>query len=343
MVQFRCGLNESLCEMVAGMSSARILTRLDIEKLLDPAALFEKIKHGFADIALAGPEYRGRRHPVELPYSAGGSAGMVLAPGLLPGIPAYTVKVNSKFPEQAPAIKGVIVLHSLEDGRVLALLDSGPVTIARTAAAGAVGTDVLARSDAETAAIIGCGVQGRAQLEWTSRIRSIRHAYLFDPDRDAARSLAEDARSNLGIGVHVCETPQEASCRGDIIVTATWASRPFLCSSDVRPGSHVTTLGPDGPNEAELAADLISASSFFADDARLQMEMGAIGGVGLGPEAIAAEIGEVLAGLKPGRRDQNEVTVYGMVGLPFEDLATSWLIYREAVDNNVGTRVSLSD
>ena len=70
--------------------------------------------------------------------------------------------------------------------------------------------------------------------------------------------------------------------------------------------------------------------------------MGAIGGVGLGREAVTAEIGEVLAGLKPGRQSQNEVTIYGMVGLPFEDLAASWLIYRAAIARKAGTAVPLS-
>lgn len=325
------------------MSSTLILTRSDIERLLDQDALFEEVKKGFVSIAMAGREYRGRRHPVALPSAVGGSAGMVLAPGLVPGIPAYTVKVNSKFPGHLPAIKGIVVLHSLEDGRILAILDSGPVTLARTAVAGAVGADVLARKDANSVAIVGCGVQGRAQLEWMTRIRAIKQAYLHDSRADVAQKLANEAQTRLGIDAKVCATPKEAASRADIVVTATWASKPFLFDGDVRPGSHITTLGPDGPDEAELSADLLLASRFFADDANLQVEMGAIGGVGLDRDAIAAEIGEVLAGLKPGRWSEDEITVYGMVGLPFEDLATAWLVYNAAIAGNVGKSIPLSD
>jgi ornithine cyclodeaminase len=325
------------------MSSTLILTRPDVERLLDRDALFKQIKRGFTVLATAGPEYRGRRHPVRLPAPTGGSAGMVLAPGLIPGIPAYTVKVNSKFPGHPPAIKGVVVLHSLEDGRIMAILDSAPITLARTAVAGAVGADELARRDAETVAIIGCGVQGRAQLEWMTRIRPIKQAYLYDMKMGVARALADEAGSRLGIDVEVCTSPKESAERADIIVTATWASQPFLFAGDVRPSTHITTLGPDGPDEAELAADLLLDARFFADSAELQVEMGAIGGVGLGPDAITGEIGEVLAGLKPGRLDDNDVTVFGMVGLPFEDLATAWLIYNRAIDSSVGTSVALSD
>jgi ornithine cyclodeaminase/alanine dehydrogenase-like protein (mu-crystallin family) len=331
-----------LREKVIAMSSTLILNRPDVERLLDGDALFEHIKQGFAALATAGPEYRGRRHPVALPASTDGSAGMVLAPGLIPGIPACTVKVNSKFPEHPPAIKGVVVLHSLEDGRIMAILDSGSVTLARTAVAGAVGADALARGDAETVAIVGCGVQGRAQLEWMTRIRSIRQAYLYDVKADVSRALADEAGSRLGIDVEVCTSPKEAAQRADIIVTATWASQPFLFAGDVRPGTHITTLGPDGPDEAELAADLLLDARFFADSTDLQVEMGAIGGVGLGPDAITAEIGEVLAGLKPGRQEGNEITVFGMVGLPFEDLATAWSLYNKAIANGIGTSLVMS-
>ena len=183
------------------MSSTLILTRPDVERLLDRDALFAQIKRGFTALATVGPEYRGRRHPVRLPAPTGGSAGMVLAPGLIPGIPAYTVKVNSKFPGHPPAIKGVVVLHSLEDGRIMAILDSAPITLAPTAVAGAVGADELARRDAETVAIIGCGVQGRAQLEWMTRIRPIKQAYLYDMKVGVARALADEAGSRLGIDV----------------------------------------------------------------------------------------------------------------------------------------------
>lgn len=325
------------------MSSMLVLSRSDIEKLINRDALFDQVKQGFAAIATAGPEFRGRRHPVALPPTANGSAGMVLAPGLIPGIPAYTVKVNSKFPRHPPAIKGIVVLHSLEDGRIMAILDSSPVTLARTAVAGAVGADALARRDSETVAIIGCGVQGRGQLEWMTKIRPIKLAYLYDTVADAAEKLANEARDRLGIATKICATPIEAAGRSDIVITATWAPDPFLFAGDVRPGTHITTLGPDGPDEAELAAELLLASRFFADDADLQVEMGAIGGVGLGRDAISAEIGEVLAGVKPGRQNDEEITVYGMVGLPFEDLAMAWLVYNEAIARNTGTSTALSE
>ncbi len=100
----------------------------DIEAFLEPDLLFAQIKQGFAALAESGPDYEGYRFPVALPAMHAEGAGMVLAPGLLPGIPAYTIKVNSKFPGHPPAIKGAVLLFSLEDGQLLAVLDSSSLT-----------------------------------------------------------------------------------------------------------------------------------------------------------------------------------------------------------------------
>lgn len=324
------------------MPSTLLLAQTEIETLLDDDELFQQLKSGFAALANADPKFRGQRFPVLLNAADANAAGMVLAPGLVPGIPAYTVKVNAKFPSQPPAIKGLVIMHSLQDGSVLALLDSGYLTAKRTAAAGAVGADTLARPDSETVSIIGCGVQGYAQLGWMLKIRPIKTVFVYDTVPAQAQVFVEQARSEFDVPVEICETAKLAAGRGDIVVTATWAREPFLFCGDVRPGTHITTLGPDGPGECEVAAELLEASLFFADDAALQIEMGAIGGAGLGAEAISATIGEVLAGKKAGRRTPDDITIYGMVGLPFEDLAAGWLVYNKALKSGAGTHIDLA-
>lgn len=114
------------------MSSTLILTSSDVDELLVPDELFEQVKQGFAAIAMAGRKYRGHRFPIAIPSVADDSDGMILAPALTPEIPAYAVKVNSKFPGHLPAIKGDVVLHSLEVGRILALIGSGAIADARS-------------------------------------------------------------------------------------------------------------------------------------------------------------------------------------------------------------------
>ncbi len=324
------------------MPSTILLTQTEIETLLDDDELLQQLKGGFAALATAGPEFHGRRFPVSVKAADTNAAGMVLAPGQIPGIPAYTVKVNAKFPSHPPAIKGLVIMHSLQDGSILALLDSGYLTARRTAAAGAVGADTLARSDCETVSIIGCGVQGYAQLAWMLKIRTIKKVFVYDIVPGQVEAFTKRMGSEFDVPVEVCDSAKQAAGKGDIVVTATWAREPFLYCGDVRPGTHITTLGPDGPGEAEVAQDLLKASLFFADDVDLQIEMGAIGGSGLGAEAISATIGEVLAGKKTGRQSPDDITIYGMVGLPFEDLAAGWLVYNKALKSGAGTRIDLA-
>ena len=127
----------------------------------------------------------------------------------------------------------------------------------------------------------------------------------------------------------------------DIIVTATWASEPFLYPEFLTPGAHVTTLGADEPGKAEVSADLILASRFFCDDRALAVRSGAVGNVGLGDEAVTGELGDVLGGRIPGRLG-DELTVYGGVSLAWMDLAAAWPVYQAALAAGVGQRVDLA-
>ena len=105
------------------------------------------------------------------------------------------------------------------------------------------------------------------------------------------------------------------------------------------PGTHITTLGPDEPGKAEVSADVIRSARFFCDDCSLAVELGALAGVGLGPECIAAELGEVLAGTAPGRTADDQITIYGGVGVAFQDAVTAWHIYQAARDCGVGSDI----
>jgi ornithine cyclodeaminase len=109
----------------------------------------------------------------------------------------------------------------------------------------------------------------------------------------------------------------------------------------VRDGVHITAVGADEPAKGELDAALIRSSLFVCDDRDLAARMGAIAGAGLGPETIHAELGEILAGGKPGRTSDEQVTVFGTVGLAFQDLAAAWQVYLRARETGRGTPIEL--
>jgi ornithine cyclodeaminase/alanine dehydrogenase-like protein (mu-crystallin family) len=269
----------------------------------------------------------GRIH-AELPHRRG--KAVVLMPGLADGVPAYSVKVNAKFPDQRPAIKGAVLLHDLETGALLAVLDAAYVTAARTALAGALAADLLARPEAQTVAIIGAGVQGDLQLHYLSAVRRIARVLVYDVDAERVARFAAEHAKRLGVPVDIAADVPSAVSEADVIVTATWARTPFLSAAMLRTGAHITTLGADEPGKAEVDDTVIRQSVAVVDDRVLAVKEGMIAGAGLGPEAISAELGEIVRGDHPGRTRPDQTTIFGAVGLPMLDLVVSWGLYARA-------------
>lgn len=291
-----------------------LLSRTDLIGLLDAGECLAALRAGFLAPAAGVPP---RRMRTDLP---GPGTATTLLPGLLDGVPAYTVKVNAKFPDARPALRGVVCLHDLATGELLALLDSATVTAYRTGLAAALGTHALARPGADTVAVVGAGAQADLVVTGLRLLRPVRS--LLVADVDPARAEAFAARH----GGAVAGT-DAAVAGADVVVVATWAREPVL--SAVPPGTHVTSLGADEPGKAELSAGLLRASRTFVDDLALAEESGALGTAGLTREHAAGTIAEVLRGAA-GRTAGEEVTVYTPVGLPWQDLALSWLAYRAA-------------
>lgn len=314
-----------------------LLTRSAVETVLDPPTLAAALRTAFLAYS-ADPGLRAARVRSSLP---GPGTATVLFPGLVPGIPAYTVKVHAKFPAERPAIRGVLCLHDLETGALLAVMDSTHLTAVRTGLAGALAADALARADADAVAVVGAGVQGEHQLRSLAGLRRLRRASVYDTAPGRAEAFAARMSAELAMPVDPTLSLEAVVRDADILLVATWAREPFLLRAHVRPGMHVTTLGADEPGKAEVAAEVLRAAVVVCDDRALAVEMGAVGGVGLDAAAIAAELGEVLAGTHPGRTSADDITVYGGVGLAFQDLVVAWQAYRTARARGLGMDVDL--
>jgi ornithine cyclodeaminase len=292
-----------------------LLTRSDVLQALDVPAVLDALRAGF----LQSSEIEPLRIRTDLP---GPGTATALLPGVIPGIPAYTVKVNAKFPGATPALRGVVCLHDLTDGTLLALLDSSTITAWRTGLAAALATDALA--PAGTVGIIGAGAQAAMTLAGLVALRRVDRLVVHDvvPER-ASEFLAQQ-----GIPGVVVSSPPEVAAAAEVTVLATWSREPLLTAADVRPGSHLTTLGADEPGKVELSADLLTAARVIVDDRSLAAQMGALGNVGLAADTAHATLTDVLNGVAAGRRSAEEVTVYAPVGLPWQDLAVAWPVYQ---------------
>src|SRR5262249_51205431 len=302
---------------------------------LAPSALLPLLRDAFVAYSVAGG-VRAQRVRSGLP---GPGTATVLFPGVVPGVPAYTVKVHAKFPAETPAIRGVLCLHEIATGSLPAVMDSTHLTAVRTGLAGALAAHVLARPDADRVAVIGAGVQGRHQLQTLAMLRPLRDVVVYDVLPERAAAFAGAMTAELGIAMTPVDAPTTGTTGRDVLLVATWAREPFIGPGMLSPGTHVTTLGADEPGKAEVAAAVIRDALFVCDDRELAIEMGALAGVGLGAGSVGAELGEVLAGAHPGRTSAAQITVYGGVGLAFQDAAAAWLVYQAARARGLGRAV----
>lgn len=290
--------------------------------MLEPEACIDALRDGFRH-AEAVP-IAGQRVRTDLPFPGTATA---LLPGLLPGIAAYTVKVNAKFSAARPALRGVICLHSGADGELLALLDSATVTAWRTGLAAALGTHLLA-GRGDVVGVIGAGAQAELMVRGLAALRPRSALLVHDTSADRAAEFA--ARH----GGRVVSCAAEVAVAADIVLSATWSREPLLHLRDTRPGQHFTSLGADEPGKAELAADLLDAALLVVDDRELAAGVGVL-------RAADATLGEVARSEHPGRTADADRTVYAPVGMPWQDLALAWTAYGRAERKGIGRRVDL--
>lgn len=214
-----------------------------------------------------------------------------------------------------PAVMGVICVSSDEDGRPLALIDARAVTALRTGAVAAIAAQELAREDAASAGIIGCGLHGA----WAARCLAAAEygpGICFDPDPDRAGALAGELGWEAG--------SREEALACDVVTCVTPGHEPIVHTADLRPGLHLNMLGADGPGKAEAEADAVSRCRLFCDEWEQASHGGELMGAidaGLVTQADVTEIGEVLTGMSPGRTAPDEVTLFDSTGLAIQDLA----------------------
>jgi ornithine cyclodeaminase len=253
-----------------------------------------------------------------------------LMPGTLAAPHGFGAKVLSVFADPAQpgrsAHRGVVVLFDRESGQVSCIADAGEVTEIRTAAASAVATDVLARRDAKTLAIFGCGAQAASHIHALTRVRQLEEILVWGRSPERAVRFAERMRREVGTPIRAVAEGREAASAADIICTVTAAQRPVLLGEWVRPGTHVNVVGSSYAGPVEIDQVLVRSSRYIVDSRR--SALAAAAEFLLAKEAgliddrhIVAEIGEVLLGRVPGRRSVEEITVYKSLGHIVQDLA----------------------
>ncbi|HVG74478.1 MAG TPA: ornithine cyclodeaminase family protein [Thermoleophilaceae bacterium] len=279
---------------------------------IDPADAIERVRDGFVEYA--GNEWQ-MPPKVYLDASPNGDFRAMPAKGAGLAILKWVTSFPGNPQAGLPVVMGMICVSSAVDGEPLALVDVRAVTALRTGAVAAVAAQELAREDARTVGIVGCGLHGT----WAARCLAAAEygpGVCFDPDPEAAGQLAGELGWEAGT--------REDALGCDVVTCVTPGNEPVVRRDDLRPGTHLNMLGADGPGKAEAEPEAVAACQLFCDEWEQASHGGELTGAveaGLVSRDDVAELGAVLTGSHPGRSAPDGVTLFDSTGLAIQDLA----------------------
>lgn len=310
------------------------LSREDVERLLDVDAMLDALANALIAFS-SGITIVPPRTAVRVPEA--GLLGSM--PGYIPGV-ALEVKLVSVFPgnhhRSLPSHQGLIALFDESDGTPLAVMDGTYITAIRTGGTAAVAAGALARHDAKVLAILGAGVQGSSHLETFPRVRDFDEIRIASRNAERAASLASSHPR-----ARVASTFEEAVRDADVVACCTDAREPVIRREWLKSGAHVSSVG--GTFGPEIDPRIMSTARVFAEWRGAAMNAPPAGAhelQGMDADKLT-EVGEVLAGTRPGRISEDEITVYKSTGHAVEDAATARLVYDRAQAEGVGVRLPL--
>lgn len=323
----------------------RVLSQDDVRAAMDMRAAIEEMRRAFAALSSGDAEAPVR---LALEHDRGVHLFMPAQMRTRSAVGAKVVSVNPGNRDVGlPMIHAVVLALDPDTGRPLALMDGTYLTALRTGAAGGLAADLLARSDASVVALFGAGVQARTQLQAVRCVRAIEEVRIVSKPIDSACVLAEEVRDSPdAVRAIAVDDPATAIRGADIIVTATDSAVPVFEGAGVEPGTHVTGVGSYQPSMREVDADLIRRARIIVDQREAALaEAGDLAGPiedgVVGPDAIAAELGEVVLGSAPGRTSPEEITFFKSVGNAVQDVAVAATVLEVAEREGLGTLVDL--
>ena len=327
-----------------------VLNRRDVEALLDPDRLVEALAQAMVDLS-AGAVSMPPRVAATVPEPP----SLLLAmPAFLPSAPALAAKLVSLFPSNAASglstHPAVVLVFNPVTGFPLALMDGEPITAARTAAGSLLATRLLARPEASRLAVIGTGTQARAHLRALARWPGLGEVRLAGRDEWKARRLAEELTGELGRPIRVMPSYPEALAGAEIVCATTHSPEPVVRREWLAPGVHVNSVGFNSAGPEVDAATVRDALVVVesrqtalapypagANDLTWPIRDGVITA-----EHVHAELGELVAGIRPGRASPDQITLYKSVGVAVQDAAAAALVLAAAREHGRGTEVKLS-
>jgi alanine dehydrogenase len=328
-----------------------LLTRKDVETVLTMKDAIAAVEEGFRQLAL-GNVIMPQRTAIRISEYHGLHLGMPAYVGGAEdeGGGSLALKVVTVYPDNPskyslPTTIGTLLLNDPCTGALVAIMDAGFLTAMRTGAASGVATKYLAREDARSAGVFGAGVQARTQLMAVCEVRPIERATVYDPVQEVREKYAAEMSGRLSIPVEPTNTPR-ACVENDVIIAASASRTPIFQGTWLAPGTHINGIGSHSPDARELDTETVQRAKVVPDygpaclaeagDLLIPIQEGAIT-----EDHIHASLGEVVAGLKPGRESVEEITLFKSVGLAVQDAATAARVYALAREAEVGAEVEI--
>lgn len=264
------------------------------------------------------------------------------------------VKVVSIFPQNhakgLKALQGVILLTEAKTGQHVAVMDATYLTVLRTGASSGVATKYLAREEAASCAVLGCGAQSIGQIQAMMEVRSLRELHLYNRTREKAEQLMATVRSlypQWDGQIHIAETADQAVEAADIVITSTKSTEPLFDGSRLKQGAHINAIGAYLPHMREvdlttllrsskIVVDTLEGAEHEAGDLLIPIERGEWSFA-----QLHGELGDIITGRKQGRQTADEITLYKSVGIGFLDTVVAQAVYQRAKASNLGIEVHL--
>ena len=305
--------------------STVILKRSDVRSILSIGAVIEAVEQAFRDLALGKATM-----PVKA-YLVLDNGDFRAMPAALPGsVGIKWVNVHPQNPPLGlPTVMATLIYNDPLTGYPLAIMEATDITAYRTGATAAIASKYLARKDSQTLGIIGAGRQAYTQLLAHMGLFDLKLVKVYDPIESAVKKFAEFFR---GLPVRACSLKETAA--SDILCTVTPAREPVVKREFLIPGTHINAIGADAEGKEELEPSILNEAIVVVDDLRQASAAGEINvPVSKGlykPTDVYANLGEIIIGKKPGRKDERAITIFDSTGLAIEDVAVAKLVYEKA-------------
>jgi ornithine cyclodeaminase/alanine dehydrogenase-like protein (mu-crystallin family) len=317
----------------------RILTSDDVKAALPMPKAIDIMKDAFGQLS-AGKATVPLRSKI-----SSDKGDTLLMPAYLHGSQDLGIKIVSIYKDNPlkglPTVTAIVIVLDSQTGQPRALIEGDSLTATRTGATGGLASEFLARRNAKTVALFGAGVQARAQLQGLMAVRSIVQVNLFDLSASAAQKLAGEIASWPDApAVNLVSNSKEAIQNVDIIITATTSSKPVFDGNEIKPGTHITGVGSYTPQMQEVDETTARRARIIVDSR--EACLAEAGDIIIPRATIAAELGEIVNGLKPGRQSPEEITFFKTVGVAVADATAAAAVLNEAEKKELGTVIEVS-